>query len=51
MSSRSGPNGEIQLTPIPIEIRGLGELPRNTSLKPGLGVNWVGFATGWFVSG
>ena len=35
------PNGEIQLTPTPIETRGLAELPRNTSLKPGVAVNSV----------
>ena len=38
MSIRRGPNGETQLTPIPIETRGFGELPRKTSLKPGVGV-------------
>src|SRR5574338_668981 len=35
MSIRSGPNGEVQLTPTPIDRRGLPELPRNSSLKPG----------------
>ena len=33
-SSRSGPKGETQLTPMPIDKRGFGELPRNSSLKP-----------------
>ena len=28
------PNGETQLTPMPTERRGFGELPRKTSLKP-----------------
>jgi len=32
----SGPNGDTQLTPTPIDKRGLGEFPRKTSLKPGL---------------
>ena len=38
-SIRSGPNGEIQLTPMPIDRRGLAELPRKNSLNPGTRVN------------
>ena len=34
-SIRNGPNGEFQLTPIPIEMRGLAELPRKISWNGG----------------
>src|SRR5205809_6275366 len=33
-SRRSGPNGDVQLTPTPIASRGLAEPPRKNSLKP-----------------
>src|SRR4051812_19824669 len=32
---RSGPNGDVQLTPMPTDSRGFAELPRNSSLNPG----------------
>ena len=41
-SMRSGPKGETQLTPMPIDKRGFGELPRKRSWKPGDAVNKVG---------
>ena len=37
---RSGPNGEFQLTPAPIDTRGLGELPRNRSMN-GVCSDWT----------
>src|SRR5690348_13039487 len=44
-SRRSGPNGEIQFTPTPTDTRGLGELPRKSSLNPGVASKDVGLGT------
>src|SRR3982751_2886509 len=38
-SRRSGPNGEVQLTPTPIDSRGVGESPTKNSLKPAIREN------------
>src|SRR5439155_14432095 len=47
---RNGPKGDTQFTPMPIVRRGLGELPRNTSLNPGEEENKVGSCVAPLVS-